>query len=211
LDGVRGVHVNQRRFFRFRNLQSKSNVRIVRTCFLLFSNKANHNPNLSDGVYKELKIIDVTATRMVDSVVAFLSDPGNVALIFQIIVLFLLLAGVMPPRPRGEKKRLIRHGYLTTIAVVLHTIIILIVMVPSFFSSFEAVEELSILQSLAVWLHAISGITAEILGVMLVALWMFKPPSQMTCAKRKWLMMPTFVIWTFSLILGAVIHITGII
>lgn len=139
-------------------------------------------------------------------------DPvGNTVLSLQIVTLFLLILGLPFAKRRNEKKNLTRHGYLTTSALVLHTVTILIVMIPSFYTNFDSVGELSILQSTTVWLHTATGIAAEILGIVLVASWAFKPLQQMTCAKRKWLMAPTFIIWTTSLITGAVIHVAGII
>ena len=100
-----------------------------------------------------------------------------------------------------------RHGYLTALALVLHTILILVIMIPSLNTNFQGIGELPILESVDVWSHAILGTTAEILGVVLVASWMLKPPSKMTCAKRRAWMLPTFVIWTVSLVNGALIHI----
>jgi hypothetical protein len=139
-------------------------------------------------------------------------DPvGNTVLILQMVTLFLLILGLPLVKRREEKKNLTRHGYLTTLALALHTITIFIVMVPSLYTNFDSVGELSILQSIVVWLHAVTGIAAEILGIVLVASWAFKALQQMTCAKRKRLMMPTFIIWTVSLVTGAAIHIVGII
>ena len=141
-------------------------------------------------------------------------DPvGNTVLSLQIVILFLLILGLPFVKSKNEKKKknIAKHGYLTVLALVLHTITVLIVMVPSFSTNFDSVGQLSILQSTTVWLHAATGIAAEILGIVLVASWAFKPLQQMTCAKRKWLMAPTFIIWTTSLITGAVIHAAGII
>jgi len=140
-----------------------------------------------------------------------LSPIGNVVLSLQIVSLFLLILGLPFVKRKGHKKNLIRHGYLVTLALVLHTVTMLIVMVPSFSINLNSIENLSILQSITVWLHAATGTAAEILGIFMVAEWAFKPLQQMTCARRKWLMMPTFIIWTVSLITGAVILVVGII
>ena len=140
-----------------------------------------------------------------------LGPVGNTVLSLQIVILFLLILGLPFVKRRNEKKNLTRHGYLTASALVLHTATILIVMIPSLYTNLGSVGELSIVQSVVVWLHAATGIAAEILGIVLVASWAFKPLQQMTCAKRKWLMMPTFIIWTVSLITGAVTHVAGII
>jgi hypothetical protein len=84
-------------------------------------------------------------------------------------------------------------------------------MIPSFNANFEAVSNLPILESIDIWSHAILGTIAEISGVILVGFWMFRSPSKMACAKRKKWMMPIFVIWTISLVNGALIHIIGMI
>lgn len=135
---------------------------------------------------------------------------GNIVLIIQVISLFLLIAGVIPVRHRSGN-RIIRHGYLAALALGLNIITLFAVMVPSLSTNFSAIEELSILQWLVVWLHAISGGASKIMGAALVGLWAFKPEEKMACAKRKWLMMPTLIIWTFATILGAIIHGFGII
>ena len=139
-------------------------------------------------------------------------DPvGNTVLILQMIILFLLILGLPFARKRTEKKNVTKHGYLTTSALVLHTVTILVVMVPSLYANFGSIGELSLLPSIVVWLHATTGIVAEILGIILVASWASKPLQQMSCAKMKWLMRPTFTVWTVSLVVGAAIHIVGII
>jgi len=136
---------------------------------------------------------------------------GNVVLSLQIVSLFLLILGLPFVKRKGEKKNLFRHGCLATLALVLHTITMLIVMVPSFSTHLNSIGNLPLLQSITVWLHATTGTAAEILGTFMVASWAFKPLQQITCARRKWLMMPTFIIWTVSLITGTVIHFVGII
>jgi len=139
-------------------------------------------------------------------------DPvGSTELSLQIVILFLLVLGLPFVKGRDSKRNVTRHGYLTTLALVLHTVLILIVMIPSFNTNFEAIGNLSILESIAIWSHAILGTTAEAFGVILVGFWMFRSPSKATCARRKKWMMPLFVIWAISLVNGALIHILGII
>lgn len=47
------------------------------------------------------------------------------------------------------------HGYLAITALVLHTILILIVIVPSFTSSIGEIGELTAIASLTVWSHVV--------------------------------------------------------
>jgi hypothetical protein len=137
-------------------------------------------------------------------------DPvGNISLVLQVVILFLLILGLPFVKGIGAKKNLMLHGYLTMLALVLHTILIFVVMIPSFSSGFGELGELSFLNSFNVWSHAILGTAAEILGFIVVGFWFSKPLSNMACARVKKVMLPLFIIWTISLINGALIHILG--
>ena len=70
-------------------------------------------------------------------------DLGDISLVLQVVILFLLILGLPLVRRTGNKKNLMRHGYLTVLALILHTILILIVMIPSFSSGFGELGELS--------------------------------------------------------------------
>jgi hypothetical protein len=151
-------------------------------------------------------------------------DPvGNVSLSIQVVILFLLILG-LPLVRRGEsaKENLIVHGYLTLAAILLHTILILTVMIPSFISSLgglashnleptSILPNFSFLASLTFWSHAVLGTAAEALGSILVVSWISKPPSRMACVKTRAWMWPTFIIWTVSIINGAIIHVLGLV
>jgi hypothetical protein len=125
------------------------------------------------------------------------------------VILFLLILGLPFVRGIGGKKNLMRHGYLTVLALVLHTLLIFIVMIPSFSGGFGELGELSFLNAFNVWSHAILGTAAEILGLIVVGFWLSKPLSNMACVRMKKIMLPLFIIWTISLINGALIHILG--
>lgn len=102
------------------------------------------------------------------------------------------------------------HGYSTVAALILHTILIFIVMVPSFASEAEELFELSIFGSVTVWSHVILGTTAEVIGIILVVAWVIKRPSKMVCVRWKKLMTPLFVIWVISIVNGALVHLLGL-
>lgn len=139
-------------------------------------------------------------------------DPvGNVSLALQVAILFLLILGLPFVRGSNTKKNLMRHGYLTAFAVVLHTVLIFVVMVPTFISGVAGLEATSLLDMLNVWVHIILGTVAEVLGIILVVTWLRYGPSKMMCARLKKWMMPTFVIWVVSLVGGAIVHIFGMI
>ena len=138
-------------------------------------------------------------------------DPvGNVSLILQVVILFLLILGLPLARGIGGKKNLMRHGYLTVLALILHTLLIFIVMIPTFSNGLGELSGLSFFYSLTVWSHAIFGTTAEILGIIIVGFWLSKPLSSMACARTKKIMLPLFVIWTLSIVNGALVHILGL-
>ncbi len=138
-------------------------------------------------------------------------DPvGNVSLILQVTILFLLILGLPFFKTSGGKKNLIRHGYLTVAALVLHTFLIIIVMVPSFSNGIPELGDLSPFSAITVWSHVILGTLAEILGIVIIGFWFSKPLSNMACLKLRKIMLPLFVIWVISLINGSLVHILGL-
>lgn len=137
-------------------------------------------------------------------------DPvGNISLILQIVILFMLVLGL--PFFRGERnqKNLMAHGYVTVAALILHTIVIFIVMIPSFTSGFNELGDLSLFDVLTVWPHIILGTAAEILGIIIIGGWLKNGPKKMTCWKRHRWMWPVFVVWVISIINGTLIHVLG--
>jgi hypothetical protein len=137
-------------------------------------------------------------------------DLGDISLVLQFVILFLLVLGLPLAKGLGGKKNLMRHGYLTVIALIMHTSLTLIVMIPTFSNGLVEIGELSYLNALNIWSHAILGTAAVILGFIVVGFWVSKPLSNMACARVKRIMLPLFIIWTISFINGALIHILGI-
>ena len=125
------------------------------------------------------------------------------------MILFLLILGLPFVRGQNSKKNFKLHGYSTVAALVLHTIIILIVMIPSFTSGFNEFGELTLFNSITVWSHVVLGTIAEILGIVLVGAWLRRDSSKMACVQWKKWMVPTFIIWTISIINGALVPILG--
>jgi hypothetical protein len=142
-------------------------------------------------------------------------DPvGNVSLILQIVILFLLILGL--PLFRGQKgqrdqKNLIAHGYSTVAALVLHTILIFTIMIPSFASGIPDIADFTVINAFTVLSHAILGVTAEVLGFIIVTVWLSKGPKKLACWRWKKWMVPTFIIWVISVVNGTLIHILGMI
>ncbi len=125
--------------------------------------------------------------------------------------MFLLILGLPFVRRDTSKKNLTIHGYFTVASVVLHTVLIFLVMIPSFASGVMDLETSTVLDIVNVWLHVILGTAAEVLGIIIVVTWLRYGPSKMMCVRlRKW-MLPTFVIWAISVVGGAIVHIFGMI
>ena len=139
-------------------------------------------------------------------------DPvGNISLALQVVILFLLILGLPFFRGQKEQKNLIAHGYSTVAAVVLHTILIFAIMIPSFASGLLVIGDLSVFDSFTVISHGVLGTIAEILGLLIIAIWLSKGPKKMACWKwRRW-MAATFIIWVISLVNGTLVHILGMI
>jgi hypothetical protein len=107
-----------------------------------------------------------------------------------------------------KDKKLRNHGVTMGIAVILHTIPIILVMIPSFLIySNIMIKGISSPGVIITWVHVIAGVSAEILGIFLVAEWRFRLPPKMTCAKRRRLMIPALILWSFALILGIAFYV----
>jgi hypothetical protein len=137
-------------------------------------------------------------------------DPvGNTSLALQVIILFLLVLGLPLSKEKITPKSLLRHGYFTVAALVLHTILIFVVMVPSLGDGLGSLGSLSLWEALIVWSHVVLGAMAEIIGIIIIVPWV-RSPRKMGCARRKPWMTPLFIIWVVSVINGALLHILGI-
>ncbi len=103
----------------------------------------------------------------------------------QIVILFLLVLGLPFVRGTSSKKNLMWHGYSTLAALILHTILIFFIMVPSLAGDFGELSELSLFDSFTVWSHAVLGTAAEVLAIILVAPWLLSGPANLKCNKWK--------------------------
>jgi hypothetical protein len=137
-------------------------------------------------------------------------DLGSISLAFQVVILFILILGLPLTRGAGSKKNFIRHGYLTVLALVLHTSLTFGIMIPTFSRGIVNVTNLPILYETNVLAHVVLGITAEVLGYVVAGFWVSKPLKNMGCIKARKIMLPIFIIWTLSLVTGALMQIFGI-
>jgi uncharacterized membrane protein YozB (DUF420 family) len=127
---------------------------------------------------------------------------ATISLIFQIVVLVLLFAGM---GLKGRKK-FRQHGIVMLTAVVLHTIIILAWMVPSFSLSFSGSINFADMIVVTILVHAFMGIAADLLGIWLVASWRLRADMK-TCFAKKSLMRVTMTLWLIALFLGIVLYL----
>ncbi len=136
---------------------------------------------------------------------------GNIISVIQVIALVMLVIGVYPYRIRTKNRNLIMHGFFSIAAVGLNLATILYIMIPVFIGDFIFVSNLSLVQLSVVWLHAVLGIVALALGVIIIFSWVTHPLGELGCSKMWRLMIPTFIIWIFVLVIGLAIHLYNII
>lgn len=127
---------------------------------------------------------------------------ATISLILQITALVLLFAGV----GLKVRKKFRQHGIVMLTAVVLHTIIILAWMVPSFSASVPGSINLADIIVVTILVHAFMGIVADLLGIWLVASWRLRADMK-TCFAKKNLMRVTMTLWLITLFLGIVLYL----
>jgi uncharacterized membrane protein YozB (DUF420 family) len=94
-------------------------------------------------------------------------------------------------------------------AVLLHFITFVVAMGPSFsdgITFFTTSTDLIGVQSM--WIHAITGSIALILGIFLVLAWIINLSNVAGCVKRKRIMDATIILWALSLIFGIVTYLS---
>jgi hypothetical protein len=136
---------------------------------------------------------------------------GNVVSAIQIVALILLVVGVYPYRIRTKNRNLIMHGFLSIAAIGLNLATVLAVMIPTFSGRLGYIINLSLAQAAVVWSHAVLGTLAIVLGFVIIFSWVTHPLGELGCSKTWRLMIPTFAIWTFALVLGLAVHILNIV
>jgi hypothetical protein len=136
---------------------------------------------------------------------------GNVVSVIQVIALVMLVIGVYPYRIRTKNRNLIMHGFFSIAAVCLNLTTILSIMIPVFIGNFMFISNLSLVQLSVISVHAVLGIVALVLGFIIIFSWITHPLGELGCSKMWRLMIPTFIIWIFVLVLGLAIYFYNII
>jgi len=123
----------------------------------------------------------------------------DINLILQLVMLIIIVVGLV----YKSKRKIKIHGGLMGIAVILHLISLFAVMLPSFNKNYEyfrtATSELGVQ---TIWIHAVPGAIALILGIVLVAAWALRPSNIASCSRRKRIMDITTLLWLISLVFG---------
>jgi uncharacterized membrane protein YozB (DUF420 family) len=130
----------------------------------------------------------------------FLSD---VNLLFQLAVLFVLIASVFFKVRQNYSK----HGITMGIAVILHTVSIFFIMVPSLKSLSTSFENLLSPLTLAVLSHSVLGSFVELLGIYLIVAWISRRGDVKVCFKNRKAMKPTLALWLIELAVGIYVYI----
>jgi uncharacterized membrane protein YozB (DUF420 family) len=124
--------------------------------------------------------------------------------ILQIVMFLVIIIGLIYKYKRKFKI----HGGMMGIAVIFHVISFLTVMGPSFSGGYEflttATSELGVQ---TIWIHAIPGAIAMILGIFLVGAWALRPSNIAGCVRRKRIMDVTITLWFISLIFGTASYV----
>lgn len=131
---------------------------------------------------------------------AVYSFVATVSFVLQIIIPVLLFVSL----GLKGKKKFREHGITMLIAVVLHSISIFAVMVPSFLVIPSV--DISAAVSAITYVHGIAGILAEVCGVWIVVSWRLRTSLQY-CAPKKNLMRITLIAWLTALLLGILIYL----
>jgi uncharacterized membrane protein YozB (DUF420 family) len=103
-----------------------------------------------------------------------------------------------------------KHAVIMGSAIVLHTVAIFAIMVPSLRSLESASagyfkDLLTRFASITV-AHAIIGSLVEIMGLWLVVSWLFNRSNVEKCFKRKNVMRVTIALWLAELVLGVFVY-----
>lgn len=133
---------------------------------------------------------------------------GNVSLVLNIVALGLVTVGVFGRSASG--KALLRHGYLSILGFALKLATVFAVMIPVIIIEAPEILEFSALPLGLVILKVALGIAGDVMGFVCIVPWFFKPMKQMNCNRVKRWMLPTFIVWIVSIILGIIIHLGGI-
>jgi len=129
---------------------------------------------------------------------------ADLNLLFQIAIFIFLIGGVSIVKLR---RGFAKHGVVMGLALLLNTISIAVVMIPSSLSFRGLFSAPFTRPTLAIVSHIVMGSLTEILGIWLVAVWAFRRHEIKACARRKNVMRGTILLWMVELFLGVYVYI----
>ena len=134
----------------------------------------------------------------------FFQITATISLVIQLVVLGLLLGGWW----LKAVKKFRQHGITMLSAVVLHAILILMWMIPSFSVFLGAPDSINYADVIViiVLFHAFAGIVAFVFGVWLVGSWHLKT-NMKTCFAKKNIMRVTLALWLIALLFGIILYL----
>jgi hypothetical protein len=124
---------------------------------------------------------------------------ATVSLVLQIVILILLSGSLELKR----RKKFRHHGITMLTAVVLHTISIVAVMIPSF--RVITAGDFTVF-SLIAYVHGAAGALAELLAIWILVTWRLRTSIQY-CAPKKKLMLLTLSLWLTAIVLGILLYL----
>jgi uncharacterized membrane protein YozB (DUF420 family) len=125
--------------------------------------------------------------------------PSTLNLILQFVILGVLFFGILSVK----RKRLNLHGYIAFTAVALNALSILVVMLPSASRIMAGASQSGFTMIVAA--HSILGFIVEALGAYILLRWRFQTPGP-PCWRMRGLMRVLAVLWTLSVLLGALVY-----
>ena len=123
---------------------------------------------------------------------------ATVSLVLQIVILILLSGSIELKR----RKKFRQHGVTMLTAVVLHTISIVAVMVPSF----SVITGDFTFFSLIAYVHGTAGASAEVFAVWILVTWHLRTSIQY-CAPKKRIMLLALSLWLTAIVLGILLYL----
>ena len=134
---------------------------------------------------------------------------GDASLVLNVLSLFLVVIGVFGRR--GSSKVLLRHGYLSVAGLALKIGTVVAAMLPPLLLEFPMeLSEFSIYQLSFFGVKIALGILGTIMGLICIVPWLLKNREENSCVKvRRW-MLPTLIVWILAVVLGAIVHLGGI-
>jgi uncharacterized membrane protein YozB (DUF420 family) len=130
-------------------------------------------------------------------------DLSDMNLLLQIAIFVILVVGFLGAKFR---RSFIKHGTVMAIALVLNTISIFAVMIPSLLGIQAVFGDLFTRVALVIGSHAVLGSLVEALGIYLVGTWAFSPHDIKNCVGRKKIMIVTIALWFLELMVGVYIY-----